>query len=401
MATQREDLLRVVIVGGGVAALEGALALRDLAGGQVAITMIAAQDDFVYRPARVCEPFAGAAARRYPLGELAADIGVELRRDTVVRVDPGAHVVHTITGAEHHYGAVLLALGARPQVSFEYALTLDDRRLDEQLQGLVQDVEGGYAERVAFIAPRRLAWPLPLYELALMTARRGWAMGEPVAITLATPEPVPLCAFGGAVSARISQILREAGIETITGAECATPEPNYVEFTPGGEGGAFDRIVALPELYGPALAGLPCQDTHGFIPVDEFCRVAGLQSVFAAGDATDLVVKHGGLAAQQADVSAATIAALAGARIEPQPLKPELRGILLGAGRPLYLSADLGGAHSAVSNEPTWSPASKVDARYLSSYLESRDTRAPALGTGWVDQNGRDGRTRGATHSST
>jgi sulfide:quinone oxidoreductase len=289
-------------------------------------------------------------------------------------------------------------------MSFEYAVTLDDRRLDDQLQGLVQDVEGGYAERLAFIAPRRLAWPLPLYELALMTARRAWAMGEPVAITLATPEPAPLAAFGGAVSARIGQILREAGIETITGADCGTPEPNYVEFRPGGESIAFDRIVALPELIGPALSGLPCQDTHGFIPVDAFCRVAGVQDIFAAGDATDLDVKHGGLAAQQADVAAAAIAALAGASTQPAPLAAELRGVLLGAGRPLYLSADLGGAHSAVSNEPAWSPAGKVDARYLSPYLASRDsladTREAALWARQVEQNGRDGRARGATHPS-
>ena len=47
MTTQRLDLFKVVIVGGGVAALEGALALRDLAGDRVAITMLAAEDEFV------------------------------------------------------------------------------------------------------------------------------------------------------------------------------------------------------------------------------------------------------------------------------------------------------------------------------------------------------------------
>jgi sulfide:quinone oxidoreductase len=404
MGTQKQDSLKVVIAGGGIGALEGALALRDLAGERVTITLIAAEDDFVYRPSRVLEPFAGPASRRYPLVDLASDIGVELHRDTVTRVDPGARVVRTTGGAEHSYDALLLAVGARPQVGLEYALTLDDRRLDEQLQGLVQDVEGGYAERLAFVAPSRMPWPLPLYELALLTARRASAMGQAVAITLATPEPAPLAAFGGVVSARIAQLLYTAGIETIMDAECASPEPNYLEFGPGGEIFAFDRVVAMPELHGPALAGLPCQDTYGFIPVDAFCRVAGVENVFAAGDATNLPVKHGGLAAQQADVAAAVIAELAGAPVTPWPLAPKLHGVLLGAELPLYLSADMGGAHSSVGNNPRWSPASKVDARYLSPYLKGRDGLArgseAALPSSWGEQNGRDGRARGAAHTS-
>ncbi len=367
---------KVVIVGGGVAALEAALALQELAGDRTAITLIADTDEFVYRPLRVSEPFAGAAARRYSLSDIAADIGVELRRDVVVRVDPGSKVVHTGSGAEHAYDALLLALGARPQVSFEYALTLDDRRLDEQLHGLVLDVEGGYAKRLAFVAPSRMPWPLPLYELALMTANRAWAMGETVAITLATPEPAPLALFGAAVSIRVAQLLRAAGIDTVTNAECITPEPNYLEFLPDGETVAFDRIVAMPELRGPSLPGLPQRDAHGFISVDAFCQVTGLRGVFAAGDATDLPVKHGGLAAQQADVAAVAIAALAGAAVDPEPLRPVLHGVLLGDEHPLYLSADLGGEDSSISTEPSWSPASKIDARYLAPYLEARDRSA-------------------------
>jgi NADPH-dependent 2,4-dienoyl-CoA reductase/sulfur reductase-like enzyme len=51
----------------------------------------------------------------------------------------------------------------------------------------------------------------------------------------------------------------------------------------------------------------------GFVPVGEFSRVPGMaEHVFAAGDATNFPIKHGGFGAQQADVAAAGIAALAG-----------------------------------------------------------------------------------------
>ena len=53
---------KVLIVGGGVAGLEAALALRDLAGDRVATTLLAAATEFVYRPMRVREPF-GYSAR--------------------------------------------------------------------------------------------------------------------------------------------------------------------------------------------------------------------------------------------------------------------------------------------------------------------------------------------------
>src|SRR3954454_20013430 len=44
------DPFRVLIAGGGVAGLEAALALRDLAGDRVAVTLLAPGPDFVYRP---------------------------------------------------------------------------------------------------------------------------------------------------------------------------------------------------------------------------------------------------------------------------------------------------------------------------------------------------------------
>ncbi len=101
--------------------------------------------------------------------------------------------------------------------------------------------------------------------------------------------------------------------------------------------------------------------------------------MYAAGDATDFAVKHGGIAAQQADTAAEAIAALAGAPIEPTKFHPVIHAILLGGERPLYLSAHITGGHgssSEISDTPTWSPPTKIAAKYLAPYLESHDRAA-------------------------
>jgi sulfide:quinone oxidoreductase len=137
-------------------------------------------------------------------------------------------------------------------------------------------------------------------------------------------------------------------------------------------------VIALPELVGPTLPGVPQGASDGFIPVDPQCRVSGLDRVFAAGDAVDFPVKFGGIAAQQADVAAEAIAALAGAAIEPTEFHPVISGILIGGPRPLYLRADITGGHgtsSEVSDEPIGATM-KIAARYLGPYLDARDRAA-------------------------
>jgi sulfide:quinone oxidoreductase len=370
---------KVLIAGGGVAALEAALALRELGGEQIATTMLAPSAEFVYRPMSVGEPFGSGQAQSYPLEEIASDLGVELRVDSFKWLDADGHVVHSEAGHQLSYDALLLALGARMQPRFEHAITIDDARLDELLHGLIQDIEGGYVDRLAFIAPGRIGWPLPIYELALMTADRAQDMNIELSITIATPEDAPLAIFGAQASETVRQLLGQNGIKTITSAYCEVPERGHIAISPGSRRLDVDRIVAMPELYGPAVQGVPGGAVGGFIPIDPHCKVPGVENVYAAGDATDFPIKHGGIASQQADVAAQAIAALAKLGDEPAPFHPVIHGMLLTGGSPVYLSATLSGGHGAdteVSETATWSPGTKIAARYLGPYLEERDRLA-------------------------
>lgn len=367
---------RTLIAGGGVAALEAALALHELGGDRIATTLLAPEPEFVYRPMRVREPFGYSPARRYSLEEISRDIGAELVQDSFKSLDPARSVVHTEQGQELEYDALLLALGARLRPAFSHAITIDDRQIDEQLHGLIQDIEGGYVSSLAFVAPSPMPWPLPIYELALMTAARAYEMCIDVSITVATPEEAPLAQFGAQVSSRVKRLLEDRRIATIFSARCAIHEPGVVSIHPGERALKVDRVVALPQLFGPSVPGVPTGSQGGFIPVDTGCRVRRLEQVWAAGDATDFPIKHGGMAAQQADTAATAIAELAGAPVKMTPFHPEIHAVLLGADKPLYLSAHVTGGHgsdSTISEETSWSPPTKIVAKYLSPYLEGRD----------------------------
>lgn len=365
----------VLIAGGGVAGLEGALALRELAGERVALGLLAPNTEFVYRPMTVQEPFAYAQAQRWPLQEVADDVGAELIADGLERVDVSARIVHTRSGATLRYDALLLGLGAEIRPRYEHATTIDDGRLDELLHGLIQDVEDGYTKSVAFVVPGRIGWPLPVYELALMTAARAYGAGTEVAVTIITPEDAPLAIFGAGASEALGRLLAERGIEVVTGATSEVPQSGRVEISPGGQSRSFDRVIALPELVGPAVPGLP-RVGDGFLPVDPHCQVRGAERVYAAGDATDFDIKFGGIAAQQADAAAEAIASLAGASIEPQPFRPAIHGILLTGDRPRYLSAELADGDrfsSELSEQPSSSTPAKIAAKYLAPYLDGRE----------------------------
>ncbi len=371
----RPSKFRVLVVGGGVAGLEAVLALRQLTTDDVEVTVLSAAEEFVMRPMAVREPFAYSGGRRHQVAPILRDLGVGLIRDNLASVDQAAKSVTTTRGQRFEYDALLIACGARPAVRYEHAVTIDDRKIDELLHGMIQDIEGDYIHSVAFLAPPRMGWPLPLYELAMMTAHRAWDMGITLATTIVTPEDRPLEAFGAAASDGVAELLARAGITLMPSAHAEVPHRREIVINPGNRRLAVDRVIALPELFGPAIDGLP-QDDHGFLPIDEFSRVIGADSVYAAGDASNYPIKHGGLASQMADVAARSIAALAGGPLEPKPLEPILRGMLLTGTAPRYLSARRSGGHafdSTFSMSPTWDPPSKISSRYLAPYLEERE----------------------------
>jgi sulfide:quinone oxidoreductase len=355
---------RIVIAGGGIAGLEALIALRHHLGPGARIDLLDAGLDLVERPMTVAEPFGAPAAKRFDLARIAADHDAGLRPDRLASVEPGERRVRTVRGDVLDYDALLVAVGARPDVAVPGALTFSGPRSVAALRDLLDDVVALRVSTVAFALPAGVAWALPLYELALMTAEHLREAGvDDARLALVTPERDPLDVFGAATASRIRALLAQRGIALRTGAVPLRVGRDGLVLA-DGRTEAAERVVALPRLGGPWIGGL-AHDSEGFIPTDEHGAVPGTADVWAAGDGTAFPIKQGGIAAQQADAAAAAMAAQLGATIEPAPFRPVMRGLLLDPRGARFLkdeSTDMAGA------APWWPPA-KVATQHLAPYL--------------------------------
>lgn len=365
---------RVVIAGGGVAAVEALLALTDLAADLVEVTLLSPQPELELRALTVATPFAkGHERRRFPLAPLAQERGATLVQDGLAEVRPAEREVLTTAGERVGYDALLVAVGARPRPAFPGVTTFGSEPL--ALNGLLADIEEGYSQRIAFVVPSGVCWPLPAYELALMTRRQATSMGMDPQITIVTPEFSPLAVFGRTASTRVANLLEEAGIEVRLGAHASIAPSGRIGLKPAEETLEPQRIVALPVLDGPRIAGLR-HDQDGFVPIDDHTRVLDLRDVYCVGDAANYPIKQGGLATQQADAAALHIAALAGARVTATPFRPVLRGRLFTGDAEQFFVKQVHRPASRLSEIPLWWPPTKVSGRYLTPWIASQDPDA-------------------------
>jgi sulfide:quinone oxidoreductase len=209
----------VVIAGAGVAGLEAALALNHLASDFVSVELIAPETEFVYRPLAVAEPFRVGEMRKFPLDALARAAGTSLRKAAVVAVDPDAKTVVLDAGADVEYDVLVLALGARAVEAIAGAVTFRGAQDESALATILDRATAGGLSRIVFAVPSAATWPLPLYELALLTAEHLTDHGTRGAeVVLVTPEDRPLALFGPEASDAIRELLEIRSIEVHTGA---------------------------------------------------------------------------------------------------------------------------------------------------------------------------------------
>jgi sulfide:quinone oxidoreductase len=371
----------VVIAGGGVGALEGLLALQSHSDDGFRISVLCATRHVTYRALSVVEPFGADPARRFDWEQITRDRGVRWIRDVVTGVRPHASVVDTRDGPPVPYDALLLSLGARPGSALPGAIPFAGPRDVVAVAEALEALAPGRRHAIAFVATAGTAWTLPLYELALMTAEYGRQRGLDLAIELVTRESAPLGMFGAEASATVARRLSAAGVHLRTGTFATEVADGKLWLELEGPLDV-DLAIALPQLGGPHVAGLP-DELDGFVPVDRFGRVRGVDRVWAVGDMTARPLKQGGLTAQQADVAAADIAArVGGARIEVRPYEPKLQGLLLTGGTPVFLERrPHAPPESEASDAFLWWPPHKVVGRHLGPYLESLSRSQQERGT--------------------
>ncbi|HZL04420.1 MAG TPA: FAD-dependent oxidoreductase, partial [Coriobacteriia bacterium] len=319
----------------------------------------------------------------YDLRAIAMDVGASFRLDRVEAVAADAHSARFASFTHLDYDALVLAVGARAASAIPGALTFRDQQQVHHIRRLMSELRSGTLRRIIFAVPSGCSWPLPLYELALLTATCLGELDVTGEVMLVSPEITPLCVFGVQASGLVADLLVERGVRFIGGSDPQRVDRSGALVLASGETLDADRVVGAPKLRGPRVTGLPA-DRWGFVTTDALGGVIGLPDVYAAGDMTSFPIKQGGLAAQQADVIAQRIASNHWASVTEPRVHRVLRARLVGGANPVYLRTELdefGQAtastlHGNFNDSESLAPPEKVFGRYLSPYLH---TRAPAL----------------------
>jgi sulfide:quinone oxidoreductase len=361
----------VLIAGGGIAGLEAMMAIRDLAGERVTITLVAPDPDFVYKPLIVEEPFSSQPAEQHALAPIAEEFDARFVQQRVTAVLPNAHMVELAEGSNLEFDKLIICIGARPRPAFAHAMPLRTDGTVLPIDSLLRETESSESGVIAFVIPPGRTWPLPVYELALMAQRRVRELGlQNVECCVVTPEEKPLIVFGTTASDAVASLLAARGIAIRTGVRVKEAASGELILSPEDERMEVGQMVSLPVLEGPNLAGIPA-DEEGFIPIDDHARVRGVEDVYAAGDGTNFPIKHGGIGTDEADAAAEQIAASLGAEVDPRPFRPVIRGKLLTGDDSLHMQHDVagGGGEGTASPDYLWWPPGKVAGRYLAAFL--------------------------------
>ena len=121
--------VKVLIAGGGVAALEALMALRELAEERVSLELVTPTPEFAYRPLAVAEPFGLGNVRRYDVVRMAADHGAGVHIGSVKSVDTETRQILTWEGRGLPYDLALIAIGARAATSIPGSVDASGPRL--------------------------------------------------------------------------------------------------------------------------------------------------------------------------------------------------------------------------------------------------------------------------------
>lgn len=394
-AAERRSRPILCVVGAGTAGLEGLLRARERLGPDAELRLIAPDREFHYRPMSADSPFRPAGERSLAIADVVAQAGATWVADRAAFVREAERTVLTRDGDAVNFDFMLLAPGSRSGRTLRQGHLW--RRGDDPgfLDQILTEVLEGSVRTVAVAVPRGARWPLPAYELALILA---WTTaGTEAQITLLTSENSPLGALGSEATNAVRRELDEAGVRVHAGVEAVDspqdhhPEPADLILLPEdsaedidaligkptdpvrvhlGSGSAvdFDRLISLPTVVGPLIAGV-ASDAAGFIEVDDTLKVCGSERVWAAGGCLATALQHSALDARQADAAIDAIAAAYEGSATPEsPAAPELTGLLLSGQRDRWLAENPVGTREP-STRCLWWPPGRAVGRMLAEQI--------------------------------
>ena len=300
-ADQPRHSFDVVIAGGGVAALEATLALRDLARDLVEVTLVSPTDRFTFAPASVGVPFGKSVVRQFDLFRIANDLGARLVVGAVAAVEPDRKRVILADGRPLAYRALLIASGGAAREAIPGALTfrgpadVDSVRTCWARSGTgastgccsrCRPAWAGHCRCTNSACSRAAIWSstttfttTPTATGDVLRPQIGWSRRKR-----------PRSKRWRRASATVVALLDELGVMFHPGQTPVRFHDGRLVTLPGGSLMA-DRVLAMPRLKGTQITGITV-DSEGFIRTDRSGRVDNLIDVYAAGDATAFPIER-------------------------------------------------------------------------------------------------------------
>ena len=230
---------------------------------------------------------------RVPLADLFDPVGVAHVATEVTAIDTGARTVTTSASGLYRYDRLVLASGShvlKPAIPGlqEFGFDVDTYdgalALQQHLRGLADESPTPAAATVVVVGAGltgiETACELPKRLRALLS--RGSVAPR---VILVDRSPMVGSDMGASARHVIEQALTDNGVETRTGVGVSTVSERGVTLSSGEQLQAATVVWCAGMRASPLTEQLPVvRDRLGRVEVDDYLRVVGVPSVFAAGD---------------------------------------------------------------------------------------------------------------------
>lgn len=282
----------MLVIGSGFAGLWSALGaarrLDELAvpPGTVDITVLSAQP---FHDIRVRNYEDDLSTCRIPLGDVLGPVGVAQVTAEVTQIDTQARTVTTSTGATYSYDRLVLAAGSRvskPDLPGlrEFGFDVDTydgaMRLHRHLRDLAGKPSSPAAATVVVVGAG-----LTGIEAACELPHRLRELGMTPRVVLVDHNRLVGSDMGESARPVIEKALSDNGVEVRTGIGVTAVSPAVVSLSSGEQLDAATVVWCAGMRASALTEQLPvARDRLGRVAVDDYLRVIGVPSVFAAGD---------------------------------------------------------------------------------------------------------------------
>lgn len=367
----------IVIVGGGFAGFNAALAAQRVADGRCEIALVSREPVMTIRP-RLYEgnPQTLVADLLAPLHA----IGATFVADEVSAID-GDHIT-LASGQALAFDRLVVATGSvmrRPAVpGAELAHSIDDRPTAVAFDRALAELGHAVPARIVVVGAGFTGIELALELRDRIATHHGEAAGERAEIAVVDRAAAVGAELGPGPRGAIERALADARVTCRLGADISAIAPTAVTFS-SGERLECDVVVLCTGLRAAPLVGkVPgAKDAVGRLVVDPFLRAPAAPHIFVAGDAAAAVPEPGRVTLLSCQ-HALTLGRFAGANAAADALGLPMRAYA----QPRYVTCLALGRSGAVFCEG-WERVPKMTgekAKALKTEINSRRIYPPAGG---------------------